>query len=248
MWQLYDQLIAEIPDDIRVEVIVKTRHRILISNGQTLGVAMHYPSNEVTPDLQTFVGQPLAEVAQLVKSWNFQLAAVGMAAINSFFNQFQRADQFQVTGDKDVFQQLYKLPTKLKIATIGHFHCLKRYPDLPHDLHVFELNPLAGDYPAVASEFLLPEMDVVFITGSTLVNKTLPRLLELSTNSQRILVGPSCPMSPLLFDHGVDQIAASLYELDLLKEIEPLDKSQLSLSKKGIPIILRKKEWKNETS
>ncbi|WP_314061116.1 Rossmann-like domain-containing protein [uncultured Vagococcus sp.] len=242
MWCLYDQLIELIPDGLRVEKIIKTRHRILISDGHHLGMAMHYPSKELTPDLQVFVGQPLAEVAQLVKSWNFQLAGVGMAAINCYLNQEQKMEQFQVTGERDVFKQLYELPSELKIATIGHFHCLKRYPDLTHQLHVFEINPLVGDYPAVASEYLLPEMDVVFITGSTIVNKTLPRLLTLTEGGQTILVGPSSPMSPLLFEYGIDQIAGSLYELDLLKEIAPLDKSQLSLSKKGKPITLRKKE------
>lgn len=241
MWHLYDQLIDQIPEELQVRKIVKTRHRLLISDGQHLGMAMHYPSNDFTPDLQGFVGQSLAEVAQLVKSWNFQLAGLGMAAINCALNQSKNVNQFQVTGETDVFKQLYEMSSELKIATIGHFHCLQRYPDLTHQLQVFELNPLAGDYPAVASEYLLPEMDVVFITGSTLVNKTLPRLLELSSDCQTILVGPTSPMSPVLFDYGVDQIAASLYELDLLREA-PLNKSQLSLSKKGQPIILRKKE------
>ena len=34
-----------------------------------------------------------------------------------------------------------------------------------------------------ASEYLLPEMDFGFITGSAFVNKTMPRLLELIKNA-----------------------------------------------------------------
>lgn len=242
MWQLYDELIAQIPADLKVTAICQTRHRILLANGNQLGMAMHYPSQEETPPLETYIGQPLAEVAQLVKSWNFQLAGVGLAAINSYMNQGPSLPQFEVIQATDVFQQLYDIETSLKIATIGHFHCLKRYPDLPHQLHVFELNPLPGDYPAVACEYLLPEMDVVFITGSTLVNKSLPRLLTLSANAETILVGPSTPMSPLLFKYGVNQLASTMYDVSLLEAIKPLDKMTVSLSKRGTPIILRKKD------
>ena len=65
-----------------------------------------------------------------------------------------------------------------------------------------------GDYPDSASESLLPECDYVFITGSSFVNKTIPRLLELSRNATTVMIGPSTPASPILFDYGVDVITA----------------------------------------
>ena len=43
--------------------------------------------------------------------------------------------------------------------------------------------------------------------ASTLVNKTLPRLLELSKNAYTILAGPSCPLCPQLLELGIDRIA-----------------------------------------
>ena len=48
---------------------------------------------------------------------------------------------------------------------------------------------------------------MVIITASTLVNKTLPHLLELSKDAYTILAGPSCPMCPGLLDFGIDRIA-----------------------------------------
>ena len=47
----------------------------------------------------------------------------------------------------------------------------------------------------------------MFITGSALVNKTLPRLLELSRDAYTILTGPSVPLCPALLDLGVDRLA-----------------------------------------
>jgi hypothetical protein len=72
---------------------------------------------------------------------------------------------------------------------------------------------------------MLPDMDYVFITGLTLVNKTLPRLLELSQKARVILVGPSVPLAPQLFDFGVWELAGTLFTNqsltgDLLKKGE----------------------------
>ena len=58
-----------------------------------------------------------------------------------------------------------------------------------------------------ACDELLPSCDTVIITASTLVNKTLPHLLELCRDAYTILVGPSCPMCPELLEHGIDRLA-----------------------------------------
>lgn len=72
------------------------------------------------------------------------------------------------------------------------------------DLVVLERRPLPGDYPDPASEYLLSDWEYVFITGTTIINKTLPRLLELCRGSKIILTGPSTPLTPALFRHGID--------------------------------------------
>ncbi|RPJ85231.1 MAG: hypothetical protein EHM13_01745, partial [Acidobacteria bacterium] len=51
------------------------------------------------------------------------------------------------------------------------------------------------------------------ITGSTLVNHTLDGLLALaSPGAFVILMGPSTPLSPVLFDHGVHVVAGAVIE------------------------------------
>lgn len=46
----------------------------------------------------------------------------------------------------------------------------------------------------------------MFITGVTLTNKTLPRLLQLSRNSHVVLVGPSTPLSEVMLSAGVNAL------------------------------------------
>ena len=48
--------------------------------------------------------------------------------------------------------------------------------------------------------------DLVIITGSAAINKTMPRLLELSRNAQVILTGPSVSCCPALLGLGIDRM------------------------------------------
>ena len=60
--------------------------------------------------------------------------------------------------------------------------------------------------PDTAAEYVLPTCDYVFITGSAFVNKTMPRLLELSRGALTIIVGPSAPAATLLAEYGMNSL------------------------------------------
>ena len=49
-------------------------------------------------------------------------------------------------------------------------------------------------------------MDMVFITGCTVGNKTLPRLLRLAKDAYTVVTGPSTPMTEALFGFGADAL------------------------------------------
>ena len=56
------------------------------------------------------------------------------------------------------------------------------------EVYIIERRPKPGDYPDSACEYLLPDCDIVIMTASAAINKTLPRLLELSKNSRIKLI------------------------------------------------------------
>ena len=66
------------------------------------------------------------------------------------------------------------------------------------------------DTPDPACEYVMPGTDFAFITGVTIINKTAPRLLDLTANARTVMVGPSVVMSPFLFKWGVDMLAGSI--------------------------------------
>lgn len=210
-WHIYDRLLDVIPEDATVKACMVGRSWTVVDSGG-VGMAMTYRGDSRGSRLRPpHAGRPLSEMAAFVKSWNLFEASLGMAAVNSFHNARERVQSWldrpleTVRGAGALSDMLDEIAGK-KVAVVGHF------PDMDSvagccTLTVLERNPQEGDLPDFASEYVLPEQDYVFITGLTVANKTLPRLLELSASAKVVLMGPSVPLAPWWFDHGVEVLA-----------------------------------------
>ncbi|MGM9606101.1 MAG: Rossmann-like domain-containing protein [Oscillospiraceae bacterium] len=215
-WDLYDRLIAGIAEDILVEDYAVGCAWTMMKAGGACGIALTVrqragKSEEAAP----IIGQPLRKVAELVKSWNFIDASIGMAAINTFYNAPARLQKLGLLPDggaepkrNDAFSVFGSAVEGKKVTVIGHFPNIEKRLAPICELSVLEREPQKGDYPDSACEYILGEQDFVFITGMTLTNKTLPRLLELiRPDAQVCMVGPSVPLSDVLFSFGVDHLS-----------------------------------------
>jgi uncharacterized protein len=99
------------------------------------------------------------------------------------------------------------------VALVGHFPFVPRLREQVARLWVLERNPQPGDEPEEAADHLLPQADVVALTGATFVNGSLDHLLGLCRPDTRVvMLGPSTPLSPVLFRHGVDVLSGSFVE------------------------------------
>ncbi len=213
-WEIYDRLIDEIaPETTAASCLVGCTWTVVASDG--MGMAMTYRggAHDEGPRLP-LSGRPLRELAAGVKSWDLRQASVGMAAINAFHNAPERvqtwvARPLQELRSEGAFSSTLENIAGKKVAVIGHFPGLEPARERC-ELTILERNPLDGDLPDFAAEYVLPEQDFVFITGTALTNKTLPRLLDLSTGATVALVGPSVPLVPWWFEYGVDMLAGSV--------------------------------------
>ena len=96
------------------------------------------------------------------------------------------------------------------VAVVGHFPFVPRLRSIAENLWVIEQHPSDGDCPARLATDLIPRADVVALTASALINHTLDSLLALCCPEAFVLIlGPSTPLSPVLFDHGATMIAGS---------------------------------------
>ena len=208
MWKLYDELIAGIPEEPEVSrlIIGKTWTAVLSSEG-TVGLAMTTPVETVGRSTQNFEGMSLRSAAEKVKSWNFIEAGIGMAAINAWYNSRRRLEDLGYAQGDTRFCT-YDIPYEgKKLCMVGALRYPKGMFDSAESLVVLERNIIEGTYPDSACECFIPESDLVLITGSAFINKTMPRLLELGKNADLIITGPSAPMTDALLSHGVRRVA-----------------------------------------
>lgn len=218
MWELYDAMIDGIPENFTVDELICGKKRSYIRSGDGVGIASSRPYETRMPMLtKNMIGLPLREVAACVKSWNFVEAAVGIAAINAYYNnpQVARENGVEFSDNKrvedrtfDPFIMCQNEVKGKKVAVVGHFPYIEKLIEPICDFSIIEWEPESGDYPMSSSEYILPDCDYVFITCASIVDKTLPRLLELSKNAQRVtIVGPGTPLAPALFNLGVDELS-----------------------------------------
>jgi uncharacterized protein (DUF4213/DUF364 family) len=215
-WSLYNELLAAIPADATVEDILVGAHWTMVRSNLGLGLAMSPPTYGAphVGGLEGFLGGELRRLAAMAKSWHPVEAALGVAAMNAYFNApstirstWRSAPDDQ--PNQSVFVALKSALASKRVTVVGHFPDLDQIAELCQ-LSILERNPQAGDFPDPACEYILHDQDYLFMTGVTLTNKTLPRLLELGAQSQIVLVGPSVPLTPLWFGKRVSLLAGTV--------------------------------------
>jgi len=140
------------------------------------------------------------ELAQLVHSYSALEASIGMAAINSLLE----VDE-SLGAEINAAEVLAKRGRGKNVAVIGHFPFVSQLRQSVGELWVLEQHPSGNDLPAESAPELLPRADVVAITASALINGTLEGLLKLCRPEATVMVlGPSTPLSPVLFAYGAD--------------------------------------------
>lgn len=146
------------------------------------------------------------ELAALARSGHPPLSSVGVAALNALLPT--RPESWVEANAEEILRNRGAGKT---VALVGHFPFASRLRPQVGELIVLEQKPQAGDVPASTAAEVLPRADVIAITAMTLVNHTLEGLLALCPSEAFImLVGPSTPLSPVLFDYGVDLLCGSV--------------------------------------
>jgi uncharacterized protein (DUF4213/DUF364 family) len=213
-WDFYQTLIDAVPAEAKVKKFFKGRHWIIVQS-DCGGTGLAHVLGDFNAGekfaAKNFTNKKLKDLASLIKSWDFISASAGLAAINAGLTGDFKAENFEgrVT-EGNAFEVFLKKAKNKKVAVIGHFPDLERMALEAKELHILERRPQNGDYPDTACEYLLPRAQLVFITGTAIINKSAPRLLELSQKAEVFLVGPSVPLCPALFNYGPKALSGAL--------------------------------------
>ncbi len=163
------------------------------------------------------LGRPLLEVAgSLLRPVGHRPVAHGLdagaAALNALLAA-QLRESGRALGAENGLDLVLRYSAGRRLAMVGHFPYLDRARLAAAECWVLELQPEGDDLPATAAPEILPQADVVGITGSTLANGTLEGTLALCRRDATVvMIGPTTPLSPVLFDYGVSVLCGVLVD------------------------------------
>ncbi len=145
------------------------------------------------------------ELVRMARSESLLEAAIGMAAINSLLDV--KDEECLELNASELIAEKGK---GKKVVIVGHFPFIPKLREIVKELWVIEKNPREGDFTEVEAENLIPRADVVGITGTAFTNHTIEQLLKLpDPKAYIVLLGDTAPLSPILFDYGINAISGT---------------------------------------
>jgi uncharacterized protein (DUF4213/DUF364 family) len=208
--KILDDIIATLREDAPVQdVRVGPFWTAVVSRGcglaSTVAPEEHKHGAIFVEEAGKLAGRSALELTGLAQSESTLEASIGLAAINSLLN----VDEARCV-DLNAGDLLVERGRGKKVGLVGHFPFVPALREAAGRLWVIELHPQAGDVGAEEADAVLPEVDIAAITGSAFINRTMDHLLKLCRPETLVVVlGPSTPLSPVLFEYGVDVIAGT---------------------------------------
>jgi uncharacterized protein (DUF4213/DUF364 family) len=166
------------------------------------------PHHDRTPvkDAGLLLEKDAVALAYMANSLSPMESAIGMATINSLIEVDEQRCVELNAGDL-----LAKKGQGKKVAIVGHFPFVPRLRKVAKELGVIERNRQEGDFAEADAENIIPQADVIGITGTAFTNHTIEHLLGLcSPGAYVVILGGTAPLSPVLFDYGVSAVSGTL--------------------------------------
>lgn len=204
MMNILDDLLNTLPiEPIPVQKVIIGVHWTLVSSkfcglGSTM-VGQEQPGHAQVRDVGHLHEKSAQELASWVLSDNLLEASIGIAALNSllYFNE-------ETATQENAVEIIIRESRGKNLAIVGHFPFIDRLKSIAKNCWVIEKKPFGNDFPEDAAKEFIPQSDVIAITGTTFINHTIEGLLKLCPPKSIIMVlGPSTPLSPVLFKYGI---------------------------------------------
>ena len=193
------------------------------------------PHDRGVRDVGNLTRKKALELAEYAKSESLLEASIGMAAINSLID----IDESKCV-EKNALEIILEKGGGKNVAIVGHFPWIPKLKEKVQNLWVIEQRLREGDLPAKEADRILPQCDVVGITGTSFINHTIEGLLNLCKKPFVVLIGPTSPLSPILFEYGIDAICGSEV-IDEDKLIQSISQGATFKEVSGVRLLTLKK-------
>lgn len=198
-------LVNSIDIEVEVDKIMVGFNWTMVTAGNYCGIARS-PSRG-TEGARTirpeggFAGRSLKSIAQMLYSTDALSRSVSLAAINAFYNR-PDSDKQAKSSMASGFSSI-EAPGE-GVVIIGGFRGVTKRLTAAK---IVEREPRPEDVPIDQAAETIANAKTLAITAQTLMNGSLEPLLLASQNvKRRMLIGPSTPLSPTLFDYGLTDL------------------------------------------
>jgi len=200
---LIRDIIDSVPGDFAVRDIRVCCHWTAVSSrwcGLASTFVAHCPSGERSEagSVGALMDKSAGRLAELSLSENLLEATIGMASLNSLI---------EIDESRCSVQNAYDIMAPhsagRNVVMVGHFPFAEKLASVAGNLVIVQKPK--GERPTLdeKEKRALEEADVAVITGTSLINHSLGEILEhTGERAVKIMVGPTTPLSPVLFDYG----------------------------------------------
>jgi uncharacterized protein (DUF4213/DUF364 family) len=147
------------------------------------------------------IGTPLHAAAQWLKKPGPFSISIGAAALNAGFIPPQNQPDIEASR---IMAEKGKDDETVLVGEFPFTDWLRRQVK---NLYLLELQKVAGRTPPDQWDDILGRCKVLGLTGTTLITRAMATYLKKAPQAHTIVIGPTTPLSPVLFSHGVDVLA-----------------------------------------
>ena len=174
-----------------------------------------------------WLGRPGLESAlELLSCRDTLRRAVGMACLKSLLP----VPSSVLSGN--AITMVEAAATQVPTCFIGYFKEAAEWREMGRPINIVELFPRPGDIYWNDADEVLGQAQIVLMSGLTVVNETLSAVIRRTPSARiRVMMGPTVPPSPVLFDCGIDMLGVTLVsDVNLMSRYAELGGGSISYS------------------
>ncbi len=208
---LVDQLISTMlrPDAIVEEVVPGPKFIAVKADGR-VGLSSLLGAGPKPGEMETAmgcVGKSVKDGARYMRESSPFLISLGAGCLNAAYcPDPDRVNPLNYPADS----LIETLGKDRKVGLVGEFPFVKDLKEKVGELFLFELKPVLGGLPQNRWEEVLSDLDVLALTGTTLLTRKMAWFLSRAAQAKIIIIGPSTPFAPVLFKRGADYLSGSV--------------------------------------
>jgi uncharacterized protein len=190
-----------------VEKVVLGSRFVGLWAGNRVGLAATLGSRPTAEEdhlATSLVGRPLSQVAGLLQEKTIISRSIGLAALNACLG---KPPIIRHGGVQDLLPELAQ---GKKVVVVGDFPFVPSLTKIASRLDLLELKPNSSALETQHWDLALGRCDLAIITATALLTGYLTRFMATATQATKVILGPSTPLSPVLFSLGADILAGSL--------------------------------------